>query len=54
MLAEIPLVGGELDCRLSLVHVGSSTKEGDLDLFLTVVGGGLSSDMTQDGMAAGT
>ena len=37
MLAEIPLlVGGELDFRLSLVQVASSTKEGDLDLFLAV------------------
>ena len=36
MLAEIPLAGGELDRRLSLVQAGSSTMEGDLDLFLAV------------------
>ena len=38
MLDEVPLAGGELwDCRLSLVEVGSSVREGDLDLFLAVV-----------------
>ena len=37
VLAEIPLeVGGELDLRLNLVQVASSTKEGDLGLFLAV------------------